>query len=89
MSFTVNSTVDEPTIAVMFGVNSSPFSGREGRFLQSTKIAERLEARGYAAAAMNGDMAQKDREKMVARLKNKSLSVRPGKSLRKRRKPGN
>ncbi len=41
----------------------------------TTEIAERLQARGYAAAAMNGDMAQKDREKMVARLKNKSLDI--------------
>ena len=43
--------------------------------LLTTEIAERLEARGYAAAAMNGDMAQKDREKMVERLKNKSLDI--------------
>jgi len=41
----------------------------------TTEIAERLQARGYAAAAMNGDMAQKDREKMVERLKNKSLDI--------------
>jgi ATP-dependent RNA helicase DeaD len=41
----------------------------------TTEIATRLEARGYAAAAMNGDMAQKDREKMVERLKNKSLDI--------------
>ncbi len=43
--------------------------------LLTTEVAERLEARGYAAAAMNGDMAQKDREKMIARLKNKSLDI--------------
>jgi len=43
--------------------------------LLTTEIAGRLEARGYAAAAMNGDMAQKDREKMVERLKNKSLDI--------------
>ncbi|MBI1388189.1 MAG: translational GTPase TypA [bacterium] len=35
-------TVDEPTVAMKFGVNSSPFSGREGKFVQSTKIRERL-----------------------------------------------
>ena len=39
------------------------------------ELAERLEARGYRAAAMNGDMAQKDREKMVERLKKGSLDI--------------
>jgi ATP-dependent RNA helicase DeaD len=41
----------------------------------TTEVAERLEARGYSAAAMNGDMAQKDREKMVERLKKGSLDI--------------
>ena len=43
--------------------------------LATTELAERLEARGFAAAAMNGDMAQKDRERMVERLKNGSLDI--------------
>ncbi len=43
--------------------------------LATTQLAEKLEARGYAAAAMNGDMAQKDREKMVERLKNRKLDI--------------
>ncbi len=37
--------------------------------LATSELAEQLEARGHAAAAMNGDMAQKSREQMVARLK--------------------
>ena len=41
----------------------------------TTELAERLEARGYAAAAMNGDMAQKNREQMVERLKRGSLDI--------------
>jgi GTP-binding protein len=36
-------TVDEPTIAMVFGVNTSPFAGREGRFVTSRKIRERLD----------------------------------------------
>jgi GTP-binding protein len=35
-------TVDEPTVSMRFTINSSPFSGREGRFVQSGKIRERL-----------------------------------------------
>ena len=41
----------------------------------TTLLAERLEARGYSAAALNGDMAQKDRERTVERLKNGSLDI--------------
>jgi ATP-dependent RNA helicase DeaD len=41
----------------------------------TTELAERLEARGYAAAAMNGDMPQKNREQMVERLKRGSLDI--------------
>lgn len=36
-------TVDEPTVAMKFMINTSPFSGREGKFVQSRKIMERLQ----------------------------------------------
>ena len=41
----------------------------------TVELAEKLEARGYAAAALNGDMNQVLREKTVERLKNKSLDI--------------
>ncbi len=34
--------VDEPTVSMFFSVNVSPFAGREGRFLTSRQIRERL-----------------------------------------------
>jgi len=46
------------------------------RTKQSTvELAERLEARGFAVAALNGDMQQKDRERTVARLKGGQLDI--------------
>jgi ATP-dependent RNA helicase DeaD len=41
----------------------------------TTELAVRLQARGYAAEALNGDMPQKQREQMVERLKQGSLDI--------------
>lgn len=43
--------------------------------MATSELADRLEARGYAAAAMNGDMAQRAREQTVDRLKRGTLDV--------------
>jgi GTP-binding protein len=34
--------IDEPTVSMIFGVNTSPFAGRDGRFVTSRQIGERL-----------------------------------------------
>ena len=41
----------------------------------TVELAEKLEARGFAAAALNGDMSQGLREKVVERLKRGSLDI--------------
>jgi len=59
-------------------LEAEPFDGMLifARTKQSTvELSERLEARGFAAAALNGDMQQKDRERTVARLKNGQLDI--------------
>jgi ATP-dependent RNA helicase DeaD len=59
-------------------LEAEPFDGMLifARTKQSTlELAERLEARGFAAAPLNGDMQQKDRERTVARLKSGQLDI--------------
>jgi ATP-dependent RNA helicase DeaD len=43
--------------------------------IAAVELAERLQARGYATAALNGDMPQKQREQTISRLKSGSLDI--------------
>ena len=51
-------TVDEPTIQMSFGTNTSPFAGRDGRFLMSRQLRERL----YREAIHNVALRVEDTE---------------------------
>jgi len=43
--------------------------------LETVDLAQRLEARGFAASALNGDMEQRQREQMVTQLKNGRIDI--------------
>jgi ATP-dependent RNA helicase DeaD len=56
----------EPTEAVLVFVRTKTATG---------DLAERLAARGYSAAALNGDMEQRQREQTIERLRNGKLDI--------------
>ncbi|MCB0325051.1 MAG: translational GTPase TypA [Bdellovibrionales bacterium] len=56
--------VDEPTISMRVSANTSPFSGREGKFVQSTRILERLQKETLHNVALKLE-EQEDRESFV------------------------
>ncbi len=60
--------VDEPTIAMIFGVNNSPFSGIDGKFVTSRQIRERLDRELLGNVALRvEDTASPDQFKVSGR----------------------
>jgi len=49
-------TVDDPTVAMRFAITDSPFSGREGKIVQSRKIKERLLKEAMVNVAIQVDI---------------------------------
>ena len=61
-------TVDEPTLAMMFCVNNSPLAGREGKYVTSRQIRERLQIEAlHNVALMVEDSDDPDRFKVSGR----------------------
>ncbi|GAB6060782.1 translational GTPase TypA [Desulfonatronum parangueonense] len=57
-------TVDEPTVAMKFSINTSPLAGREGKFVQSRKIWERLVKESLSNVAIRIEETE-DRDSFV------------------------
>jgi GTP-binding protein len=58
-------TVDEPTVAMRFGPNTSPLAGREGDLVQSRKIRERLLKETLQNVAIQVEEATDDESVLV------------------------
>jgi GTP-binding protein len=58
--------VDEPTVAIRFFINNSPFGGKEGKYIQSSKIRERLIKEDLVNVAISVELPE-DKESVIVK----------------------
>jgi len=59
--------VDEPTVSMVFSINTSPVAGREGRFVTSRQLRDRLEKEILANVALRIDFSGTDSFNVMGR----------------------
>ena len=67
--------VDEPTIQMIFGINTSPFAGQDGKFVTASKIEERLFKETNKDVSLKVERIQNKEEWMVSGRGELHLSI--------------